>query len=916
MEVSKQIRINDFIKRWSGYHKEEEDARSFLIELLQEVLDVDYPTKHINFEKKVRVKGNVKKIDAYIPETRTLIEMKSSDVDLNNTHRKDYETAFDQAKLYYDNLRMSERGRYILTSNFHGFEIYDMENPGQEPVILQLENLEKEYKQLEILINPDLTNPEAEKIRAEQELSVRAGELVGELYNLLLKQFGDHIDDQQLKEINILIVRIVFCLYAEDSGLFNDEQFHNFLKSYSYQNVNRGLEDLFVVLDTPDDKRIPAYLTPELMAFPYVNGGLFAKRIRIPRFTPEITKNILESMSEQFDWSGISPTIFGAVFESTLNPETRRSGGMHYTSVENIHKVIDPLFLDDLKSELEEIKSLKRDWERNRRLEEFQSKLSKLKFLDPACGSGNFLTESYLSLRKLENEAIAMQTNSGEIRIDMAVIQVHIQQFYGIEINDFAVSVATTALYIAESQMFEETQNLVYSTMQFLPLRSYSNVREGDALLTDWNDVVPNTEVSYIIGNPPFYGARYMTKKQKAVLLDIFKNYKRAGNLDYVTGWFKKAADYMKGTSIRAAFVSTNSITQGEQPALLFKPLFENGIIINFAWLSFIWNNTAATQAHVHCVIIGFSYQKSDRYYLYDKDKTQVQHINGYLIDGEDIFIESRTTPLCNVPKIGIGNQPIDNGNYLFTEAEKNEFINKEPRSARYFHKWYGSYEFINNNPRYCLWLGGCTPDELKKMPEAIKRIKNVREYRLASKRTATIKMADNPTHFQVENMPEGSYILIPKVSSQRREYVPMGFMEPSAITSDAASIIPNASIYHYGILTSSVHMGWMRTVAGRLKGDYRYTSAVVYNTFPWPEPTPQQRSKIEQTAQAILDTREKYSGSLADLYDPVTMPLDLRKAHEANDKAVMAAYGMPKKITEPEIVAWLMRMYKQLTDK
>ena len=540
-------------------------------------------------------------------------------------------------------------------------------------------------------------------------------------------------------------------------------------------------------------------------------------------------------------------------------------------------------------------------------------------YIDPACGSGNFLTETYLSLRRLENEAITIINGDQAILDAGDIIKVSIGQFYGIEINDFAVTVARTALWIAESQMMRETAEIVKTVMEFLPLKSNANIVEGNALRLDWESVVPKAELNFIMGNPPFVGARLMSKEQKDDIFIIFDGVKNNGNLDYVSCWYKKTADYISGTAIRAALVSTNSITQGEQVAILWKKLFEQGVHIDYAYKTFIWNNEAPSkgQAHVHCVIVGFSKApNSKEKKLFDNGSCMVaSNINGYLVEADDIVIESRQKPISSVPEIGIGNQPIDDGNYLFTEEEMKEFIKKEPKASQYFKKWLGSKEFINGYFRYCLWLGECSPKELRSMPECLKRVDNVRKFRLESKRSSTLKLAETPTRFQTENMPDKEYLLIPRVSSENRKYIPIGYISSDTISSDSVHIIANATLYHFGVLTSSVHMAWVRTVCGRLKSDYRYSKDIVYNNFPWCTPTAEQKAKIEQTAQGILDERAKFpDSSLADLYDELTMPPELRSAHRANDKAVMQAYGFAPAMSEQEIVAELMKMYRELT--
>ena len=766
----------------------------------------------------------------------------------------------------------------------------------------------------------------SEHLKREMEVSIAAGEIVGLLYDALYKQYVNPQAEQSLKSLNKLCVRLVFCLYAEDAGIFGRHgMFHDYLAAFDTRGMRKALVELFRVLDTKLQDRDP-YLqddNPELAAFPYVNGGLFSdENIEIPPFTDEIRNLLLNKASEDFNWAEISPTIFGAVFESTLNPETRRSGGMHYTSIENIHKVIDPLFLDALKAELNEICENPIERTKNAKLRAFQRKLAGLKFLDPACGSGNFLTETYLSLRRLESK-ILLELSHGQVTMYTASespIQVSISQFYGIEINDFAVTVAKTALWIAESQMMKETEKILLVPLDFLPLKTNAYIVEGNALRTDWESVIPKSELNYIMGNPPFVGARLMDKAQKDDINHIFAGWKNAGNLDYVCCWYKKAADIMQNTAIRTALVSTNSVSQGESVANLWKPLFADGVHIDFAYRTFRWDSEAKSKAHVHCVIIGFStaVNPAERR-IYSGERYQVaKNINGYLLDGDNVFIESRNKPLCNVPEIGIGNKPIDGGFYLFEKEEMEDFIKKEPASKKYFRPWYGSKEFINRKSRYCLWLGNCSPAELKTMPLCLERVKSVKEYRLNSPSAGTVKLADKPTHFHVENMPDSTYILVPKVSSERRRYVPIGFMTPDVLCSDLVFIIPKASLYHFGILTSNIHMAWMRAVCGRLEMRYRYSKDVVYNNFPWPTPTEQQKAKIEQTAQAILDARALYPDcSLADLYDELTMPPELRKAHQDNDRAVMDAYGFTKgtaaRTSESACVAELMKLYQKM---
>ncbi|MCQ4794855.1 methylase [Anaerofustis stercorihominis] len=920
-DAQQRAAAKQFAADWKNRGYEKGESQPFWLSLLQKVYGIEEPEKYITFEDQVHL-DHTSFIDGSIPTTHVLIEQKGLGKDLNKPIRQSdgsLLTPFQQAKRYAAELPYSMRPRWIVTCNFAEFHIYDMEQPSGEAEVVLLENLGTEYYRLQFLVDTGDSH-----IQKEMEISLQAGDLVGAIYDAVLKQYKNPDDPETLRSLNKLCVRLVFCLYAEDAGIFGGHgKFHHYLKGVAdkdVRDVRRALIDLFKVLDTKPEDRDP-YMDEELASFPYVNGGLFAdENIIIPRLDANIVDLILQKASEEFDWSAISPTIFGAVFESTLNPETRRSGGMHYTSIENIHKVIDPLFLDDLKEELAGIKEITVDRTKDKKLRDFQKKLSQLIFFDPACGSGNFLTETYISLRRIENEVLNI-LQRGQIVFGTEgwnPIQVSISQFYGIEINDFAVTVAKTALWIAESQMMKETEDVVHMSLDFLPLKTYANITEGNALRVDWETVVPKYKLSYIMGNPPFVGARMMNIDQKADLNSVFPGWKNAGNLDYVSCWYKKAADLMNGTPIRSALVSTNSVTQGEAVANLWKPLFELGVHIDFAHRTFRWDSEAKIKAHVHCVIVGFSIEPNrKKRIIFTADRPQiVQNINGYLVDAGNVFVESRSKPICSVPEIGMGNQPIDGGNYLFVKEDMDEFLKREPAAAKWFKPWYGSQEFINRRPRYCLWLGNCPPSELRKMSECMKRVEAVREFRLSSKRASTHKLADSPTHFQTENMPQSDYILIPKVSSERRRYIPMGLMTPDVLCSDLVFIIPNASLYHLGVLTSNVHMAWVRAVCGRLKSDYRYSKDVVYNNFPWPTPTEAQRIKVMQTAQAILDARSLFpESSLADLYDEIAMPKELRKAHQDNDRAVMQAYGFNiKDTTESSCVAALMKLYQEMT--
>lgn len=919
-DTEHRLAAKQFAADWQGRGDEKQETQTFWLALLQKVYGVTEPDKFISFEKTVNVdnvktgKSNTKFIDGYIGATRVLIEQKGAKIDLNKGELQSdgsLLSPYQQARRYGGYLPVNQQPRWIVVCNFKEFRIHDMNHPNDTPEILLLSDLEKEYARLNFLVNTG-----DENIRKEMEISLQAGELVGVLYDALLKQYAEPESEQTLKSLNALCVRLVFCLYAEDSGIFGKRNmFHDYLQAHRAED-RRALINLFRVLDQKEDER-GRYLDDDLAAFPYVNGGLFANEdIEIPRLGDEIIDLLLSRASEDFDWSAISPTIFGAVFESTLNPQTRRSGGMHYTSIENIHKVIDPLFLDALKTELNDIKSISVKRNRDAKLRSFQARLASLTFLDPACGSGNFLTETYLSLRRLENEVLSL-LYEGQIVMDMNdPIQVSISQFYGIEINDFAVTVAKTALWIAESQMMKETEDVVRMSLDFLPLKTNAHIVEGNALQMDWEDVVSKMQLNYIMGNPPFIGYTYQSTEQKADLQNTMAGIGK--NIDYVSGWYFKAAQLMQSTAIRTAFVSTNSITQGEQVAGVWKPMFEClGIHIDFAHRTFRWDSEANLKAHVHCVIVGFSVQMNpaEKLLFTSKQVQHVQNISPYLIDAPTLFIESRNKPLCNVPEICKGSQPTDGGNLIVTEEDYNGFMKQAPASAKYIRRFLGADEFLNGKNRYCLWLDGISPKELQGMPLVLERVQLVRDFRLSSKKAATRKQADTPTLFTENRQPSEDFIAIPEVSSGTRRYIPMGFLHPDTICSNKLQILPGASIYHFGVLMSNVHMAWMRTVCGRLKSDYDYSAKIVYNNFPWPVPTEKQKAKIEQSAQAILDARSLYPDcSLAVLYNEVTMPPELRKAHQVNDRAVMEAYGFWGKFnSESACVAELMKMYQQL---
>ena len=910
-----------FYYRWNKKGNEDEDARSYWLEILANILGVEHATERVDFEKKVvGPDGNIKRIDVYIPETHVLIEQKSLGIALDKPQPgHGGKTPYQQAKMYDNGLPFDEKARWIVTSNFAEIWIYDMNQSKPEPVKLALDDLPAKYHMLDFLVNR-----ETKKVTDEMKLSLDAGRLVGQIYDAFHKQYKDPDSDEARKSLNKLCVRIVFCLYGEDAGIFGKKgMFHDYMAQFDAAHARKGLRDLFRVLDQKPEERDP-YLAdddPKLAAFPYVNGGLFSDEdIEIPPFTDEIMGLILRNASDNFDWSEISPTIFGAVFESTLNPETRRSGGMHYTSIENIHKVIDPLFLDDLKAELEQIKQIAVVKTKERKLREFQEKLTSLTFLDPAAGSGNFLTESYLNLRKLENEVLALLSH-GQITLafdDVTPIKVNISQFYGIEINDFAVTVARTALWIAENQMMKATEDIVHMSLDFLPLKTNAHIVEGNALRMDWNDVIPKEKLNYIMGNPPFVGARLMDSPQKIEVQDTFGDIKDVQDLDYVTCWYKVAAEYIQNTNIEVCFVSTNSICQGSQVPILWDVLLNRlHVHINFAYQTFQWGSESTDQAAVHCVIVCFAAFNRAQKLLFSigTEKQIVRNVSPYLTEGDDTFVVAAKDALWDVPKMNFGNQPRDGGFFVISPEERDEILAKEPELEKWLHPYIGADEFIKGKKRYCLWLVHASPMDIKKSKILYEKVEAVRSFRLASKAKTTNGYARVPNLFAQITQPEGrDFLLVPSVSSEKRIYVPIGFMDAEVISSNAAQIIPGATIYHFGVLTSNVHMAWMRAVCGRLEMRYRYSKEIVYNTFPWPNPTETQKHKIEETAQYILAVRAQYPDTpMSTLYDRNLMPKDLQKAHWANDCAVMQAYGMPIKETdEAACVAWLMRLYQQ----
>ena len=924
---NKQAAARRFVQTWKGRGYEKGDTQPFWYQLLHDIFGIEVPANFVQFELPVHLKST-KFIDAYIPSTKVIIEQKELKKDLEAAGKQsdgDKLTPYEQAQRYVGGLSYSQYPRWIVTCNFKSFKVYDMEQPQAEPMEILLENLEREYYLLKFLVDDNTTS-----LRREKEISIKAGELIGKLYNELYQQYHNPDTPQALHSLNVLCIRLVFCLFAEKSLLFGDNRsaFHDYLKAYKPSQMRKAIQDLFDVLDTEEDKRDP-YMEEPLNKFPYVNGGLFNKedKLEIPQFTESIANLLLNECSAGFDWSGISPTIFGALFEDTMNPETREIGGMHYTSVENIHKVIDPLFMSGLTREFKEILQIKTDKKRKQALLSFQEKIGELRFLDPACGSGNFLTETYLSLRKLENEVLKILSD-GTISMngDFSPIKVKIEHFYGMEVNDFAVTVAKAALWIAEAQMMKETENIVQKDLEFLPLKSYSHIQQANALTKDWNDIITSDNLSYIIGNPPFKGKKTREKAQKEELEQLIgTDSDQPGNLDYVSGWFFKAARFIQGTKIKVSFVSTINITRGEQVSLLWKTLLEKySIQIYYAYLPFEWYSEAKNNAQVHCTIMGFGCFENDNpkmiYYGSEDEAPKIaKNISPYLRDEENILVASRPSkPLCKVPSTGIGNKPISGKYFHFKPKEMAEFIKKEPLAEKYFYEWYGADELIKGHRRYFLWLAKCPPSELRKMPLCKERIELVKKARSKSSDAGTRKLADFPTKFHVTNIPTKDFMVIPEVSSENRDYIPMEYVEVKDTTkklfSNLVKLMPGATLYHFGVLQSKVHMIWTKAICGYKDFRPRYSTDVVFNNFPWPTVTEKDKKNIAKLAKKILDSRAKYpDSSLADLYDTSSMPDDLKKAHLDNDKAVMAAYGFTGKSDE-EVTKALLQLYKKLT--
>lgn len=929
--IEQRVAAEKFVADWRGRGDEEQDTYKFWYSLIDDVLDHHEIATHIDVQHRVKVNASTKKIDIYIPETKVLVEQKSFGVSLFAKIRQSDGvelTPYEQAKRYADNLPNSERPRWILTCDFAQWHVYDLENPNAKPFIILLEDLPKESHRLRFLVD---TNDRPKE--SETDVSITASKVIGELYSALRAQCINPNSTHALMSLNHLCVRLVFCVYAEDSNVFPERnQFLNYMRQFPAAEFRSKLIELFKVLNTPEDSRDP-YMREDLRKFPYVNGRLFADDdIEIPQFTESIKSLLLEKVSEQLNWSEISPTIFSALFESTLDPQVRREGGIHYTSFHNIHRVIDRLFLDDLKNELKRIAGLRAGSCRNKRLHEFQMKLSRLRFIDPACGGGNFLTETYISLRRLENEAIELMVGL-QREFDLGdLIKVRIDQFYGIEINEFAMNVAQAAFWIAESQMLIETERIIKQKIEFLPLHNYAHVICANAMRLDWKNLfVDDADFSsiYIIGNPPYKGYTEQTIEQRQDVRSVFSSLNggqidSAKKLDYVACWYCRAAEFMTTMPAVTAFVSTNAIVKGEQAFILWRPLRDLfGIEIDFAYSDFAWESQANDNAQVTVVVIGFHAGKSgiqqewanrSKFIVRDGIEVRANSINEYLKDGPFLFVGSRTMQISGAPVMRKGSQPTDGGNFLLTQEERDSLLSKYPDVAPCVRRFVGAEEYINNRRvRYCLWLDGAEPSVWNKCPFIKDRIEKVAAGRLRSRKADTRRWAKFNTLFTENRQPKSDYLIVPSVSSEKRAYVPMGFLTKDIIASNLALTIEGATSYHFGVLTSSVHMAWMRLVCGRKENRYRYSVSIVYNSFPWP-PLSRVR-QIEQTADNILMVRQAHSNcSLAELYDELAMPPDLRSAHINNDKAVLAAYGLKASATEDDIIKVLIARYQELT--
>lgn len=890
-----------FSREWAKAESEDADAKPFWIEFFN-VFGIT--SRRIgSFEQKVKKLGDRDGYIDWLWKGNLLIEHKS--------RGKDLDRAYQQAIDYFPGLKEHELPRFVLVSDFARFRLYDMVEGTQTEFLLK-----ELYKNIKLFWF--IAGYQPQKISPQSPVNAKAVQRMARLHDRL-KQIG-----YTGHALEVYLVRLLFCLFAEDTGIFERTQFTEFIEQQTREDgsdLASQLAQLFDILNTPEHARLKN-LDDTQSRFPYVNGKLFEERLPFASFDRDMRAALLYCCA--LDWSGISPAIFGSLFQNIMDetPNARRNLGAHYTTEENILKLIGPLFLDELHAEFEKIRQTVKG--RTQNLQAFHSKLAGLRFLDPACGCGNFLVIAYRELRRLELEVLRTLYGGGQLVLDISnIVRVNVDQFHGIEIEEFPVQIAQVALWLTDHQMNAKVSEEFGQNYTRLPLTKSAHIVHGNALRLDWNAVIAAEQCHYVMGNPPFIGAKFMNDAQRADVTAIFHDTKNAGLLDYVSCWYRKATDYIAAhPAIRVAFVSTNSITQGEQAGVLWSDLLRRGVHIHFAHCTFQWSSEASGKAAVHCVIIGFGLYEATQKTIFEYVSIQgephavsAKNINPYLVDAPNVMLVNREKPICEVPEIGIGNKPIDGGNYLFTQEEKAEFIAREPQAAKWFRRWIGADEFLNGYERWCLWLGDCPPNELRQMPEAMKCVEAVRQLRLRSKSIPTQKIAATPTRFHVENIPDSPYLVIPEVSSERRLFVPIGFMQPDTLSSNLVKIVPNATLYHFGILTSTMHNAWMRTVCGRLESRYRYSVGIVYNNFPWPEPTGAQRKTIETAAQALLDARAQFpNATFADLYDPLTMPPQLVRAHQTLDRAVDAAYGKKSFASEAERVAFLFERYQAIT--
>lgn len=938
-EIKRAAKV--FVEKWDGKGKERQDDKTFWEDLLEDVFGISKSRNVIEVQRPVKFDGTTKAIDVYLKTSKVVIEQKSHNVNLDLKEEQSDDvrlTPMEQGIRYFEKMDKPDTGRYVIACNFQEFRIWDSYNKNAPQRIIPLKDLPKRWKELLFLIKPYDEEPVHKDEKREKRVSNTASEYVRDLYKALLT-VNTNNSKEELQSLNVFCVRVVFCLYAEDAGVFDDAQFSTFLEKSTPDDLSERFTALFQWLDMDEKEREKSknLVGKTIRQFPYVNGGLFKnkKEYKTPIINDNVYNHLLRAWNlivkdteEHFTWDEISPTNFGCIFESTVAKDVRDSGGMHYTTPTNIHRVIDPLFLNDLSTELEDILQMPVDTQNGRviqygKLEEYRKKLASLRFLDPACGSGNFLTEIYKSIHELEIKAIVQEFERNySTQIDTTdPCMVSINQFFGIEIDHFAASVARASLWIAACQLLQETEKVLHCSLPLLPLDKNNNILCADALTANWGNLVKRKTMSptYIISNPPFQGYSKMTRAQKVSILTAMpkeigrkKVWNNQGKVDFVCGWYAKAAEYMQGRSnVKCALVSTNSITQGEQVALLWKPLVQYyNLHISFAWRTFRWYNEADEMAHVHCVIIGFDKQrKANGRYIYQENAPVIEakHINGYLMDAEDIFIESRTKPLGNVSEMMKGSIPVDGGNLIIEKDDFLDFITKEPLAREYIRKLVGAREFLHNEKRFCLWMpDGITSEKLDSMPLVRKRVKATEKFRENSSKTATKEYADYPYRFMEIRQPNHEYILVPSHSSENRKYIPMGFMDSSIVSTNANLIIPTSSKWLFGIMQSRIHMIWVKYVCGRLKSDFRYSANVVYNNFPWKELDEEQKNAIEETATEILEARKEDDSCLASQYD--LLKGRLAKAHKANDKVVAKAYEIDLNMSDEEIALELMR--------